>query len=209
MVFCVRSRVGSATYRWKMEWAQKSQESAPSDVKLLMAIEAGEQYALSCLYEQHAPHMLSLALALLGDIGIAEDLVHDVFLEVWRNAHRYCPRRGSVRAWMRLRLRSRARDRYRALQAAARYELAAGSIAMGAAVAADDPSRLCEQTLAVAALRELPTPLRVVAQLVYVEGYTCTEVSQLCAIPRGTVKSRLAATRRALLQTMTRVKEQP
>lgn len=192
-----------------MECAQKSQESTPSDVGLLVAINAGDQGALSSLYERHAPHMLSLALALLGDIGMAEDLVHDVFLEVWRNAHRYCPDRGSVRAWMRLRLRSRAKDRRRALRTAARHELTAGFIARSTTVAVDDPGRLCDQTLAIAALMELPAPLREVAQLVYVEGYTCTEVSRLCAIPRGTVKSRLAATRRALQQTMTRVKEQP
>ena len=174
------------------------QEPVRNDVELLAAVGTGDRTALSSLYERHAEHMLSLALKLLGELSSAEDLVHDVILEVWKNADSYRAERGSVRAWIRMRLRSRALDRRRAGRSAARHELAAGLIAADTQPSTNDTGRLADQSLALATLQELPEPLREVAQLVYVEGYTCTEVSRLCAVPHGTVKSRLATARTEL-----------
>lgn len=181
--------------------------TAATDNQLIEAVRAGDRGALSVLYERHAAHMLGLALRLLPERSVAEDLVHDVFVEIWQRSSTYCPERGSVRAWMRTRLRSRAIDRRRSLQTAARHELAAGLVARAAIRQDKDPARQADQTLAVSELQSLPDKFREVAQLVYLEGYTCTEIATRLGLPHGTVKSRLNAARCELQRRLRATKE--
>ena len=81
-----------------------------ADAELVLAMARGKTDALAKLYDLHAPVMLALAQRILGSKNDAEDLVHDVFLEAWRRAADYDPERGTVRAWLILRTRSRAID---------------------------------------------------------------------------------------------------
>ena len=84
---------------------------AGGDAALVAAIATGDKPALAALYDMHAPMLLGLAKRILGNAAAAEDLIHDVFLEVWQHAAEYSPLRGSVPAWLTIRTRSRALDR--------------------------------------------------------------------------------------------------
>src|SRR5262245_29015389 len=84
------------------------------DVSLIQAVATGDRRGLGGLYDRYAPVLMALGIRMLGARREAEDLVHDVFLEVWRQAHDYDPRRGSVRTWLLMRARSRALDRRKA-----------------------------------------------------------------------------------------------
>ena len=138
--------------------------------------------------------MLGLALRLLRDRGEAEDLVHDVFVEAWRKAASFSAERGSVRAWLLMRLRSRAIDRLRSAAVARRHAEDEGAAAPGSpAGCCTDPSRSVDHRRARQALAGLSENQRIVLQLAYLEGLSCAEIARRCGTPLGTVKSRLAA----------------
>ena len=159
----------------------------------MAAAAVGDESALAELYDRHAGAMLGVALRVLKVRQDAEDLVHDVFVEAWQKARDFDSGRGSVRSWLLVRVRSRGVDRLRTLQAARRRGLVAD--AEGAVEAApvaavwDSPDR----ERARKALDALPEPQRVLVELAYFEGLTCSEMAAHCAIPIGTVKSRLSA----------------
>src|ERR1041384_4542034 len=80
------------------------------DEGLVAAIAGGDRAALATLYERHASLLLGLALRIVREKREAEDLLHDVFLEAWRSAGDFDPKRGRVRTWLAIRMRSRALD---------------------------------------------------------------------------------------------------
>ena len=171
---------------------------ATRDASLMAAAAVGDESALAELYDRHAGAMLGVALRLLKVRQDAEDLVHDVFVEAWQKARDFDAGRGSVRSWLLVRVRSRGVDRLRTLQSARRHGLvsAAEGEVETAPVAAvwDTPDR----ERARKALDALPEPQRVLVELAYFEGLTCSEMASQCAIPIGTVKSRLSAAMRKL-----------
>src|SRR5262245_29250764 len=88
-----------------------SQAGQEDDERLIARAVGGSRDALAELYDRHAPLLLGLGARILGDRGLAEDVLHDVFLEAWHHAREYDPARGTVRAWLVTRMRSRSLDR--------------------------------------------------------------------------------------------------
>jgi len=170
------------------------------DVELVAAAARGDRDALAELYDRHGGVMLGLGLRILGDRGEAEELLHDVFLEAWKRAGDYDPSRGSVRAWLLLRMRSRSLDR---VKSAARSRTAAVGEKVEAA-AGSEPATAGEQADAQrvhGALAELPEEQRRVLELGYFSGLSCSEMAESLGVPIGTVKSRLHAALKKLRAT--------
>jgi RNA polymerase sigma-70 factor, ECF subfamily len=158
------------------------------DEALVAAMARGERAALATLYERHSPLLLGLALRIVREKREAEDLLHDVFLEAWRSAQDFDPKRGRVRTWLAIRMRSRALD----LQKSARVSRNTGDGGLDLVV--DDAEGLSPDHGRVrSALAELAQEQRRVLELAYFEGLSCTEIAERVAIPVGTVKSRIAA----------------
>jgi RNA polymerase sigma-70 factor (ECF subfamily) len=161
-----------------------------ADAGLVAAIARGDREAFGALYDLHAPIVLGLAKRMLRDQATAEDLVHDVFLEVWRHAAEFDAARGSVRAWLVVRTRSRALDRLgrsaRDARAVDRVAIDGEDAAMPRGQAAVDGARMR------GLLADLPDELRAVLDLAYFEGLSASESAERLGIPTGTVKSRLA-----------------
>ena len=158
------------------------------DGDAVVAMARGDTRGLADLYTRYAPVMLATARRILGDPRSAEDLVHDVFLEAWRQAHTYDPARGSVRTWLLVRLRSRALDRCRA--AVLRRTI---STVPDAPAELDDPAELSDHRTLRAVLHDLPHEQRLVLEHAYFAGLSATEIAGVLHIPVGTVKSRLGA----------------
>jgi RNA polymerase sigma-70 factor, ECF subfamily len=158
------------------------------DEALVVAMAAGDRAALAALYERHAGLLLGLALRIVREKREAEDLLHDVFLEAWRAAKDFDPKRGRVRTWLAIRMRSRALD----LQKSARVSRNTGDAGLDVMVDEAEGSSPDHARIRTA-LAELGQDQRKVLELAYFEGLSCTEIAERVAIPVGTVKSRIAA----------------
>ena len=158
------------------------------DAALVAAMAKGDRNALAALYERHSGVLLGLALRIVKERREAEDLLHDVLLEAWRAAKDFDPKRGRVRTWLAIRMRSRALD----LQKSARVSRNAGDA--GLEVVVDDRAQSSPDHARVrTALDGLGTDQKRVVELAYFEGLSCSEIAERISAPIGTVKSRLAA----------------
>ena len=172
-------------------------EGAPSDAELVEFVANERRDALGQLYQRHAALVRTAAERITHDAGEAEDLLHDVFREIWRSAGDYQPERGSVRTWLLIRTRSRSLDRRRYLSR--RFVEALPSLHHY-----DDPTSAEQLTLRSAVTR-LPGPLRELLELGYYAGMSCAEMAAALELPLGTVKSRVA---RALAELRAELAEQ-
>lgn len=162
------------------------------DADVIREAARGEIKALAALYDRYAGLLLSMANRMLGDKTVAEDLVQDVFMEVWRRAHAFDPTRGSVRTWLLVRLRSRALDRLRS--AKARREVMVEDVGpREAAPTSEDPELSPDRALVRRAIEQLPEDQRLVIELSYFQGLSSSEIAEHMGSPVGTVKSRTAA----------------
>ena len=168
-------------------------ESRQADQASLARVARGDQSAFADLYDRHARLVYSLALRILQNRADAEEIVQEVFAQVWAQAGRYDASRGSVAAWMLMLTRSRAIDRLRAQRV--RPETAADADAaenVMIAAAQDLDLLSAEQvTRLQRALKELPDPQRTALELAYYEGLTHVEVAARLGEPLGTVKTRI------------------
>lgn len=174
--------------------AVKSPEQNHEDAQLVRRMALGEQAALSSLYDRYTSQLLGLAIRMMGGRSEAEDLVHDVFLEAWKRAGDYDPARGSVKAWLCLRLRSRALDRKKSprLSRAVAWD---DAVANETEAPAQDPLTRMERDRIRNALNTLSAEQRDVVNLCYFNGMSTAEAAEKLQCPVGTVKSRLSAAR--------------
>jgi RNA polymerase sigma-70 factor (ECF subfamily) len=156
-----------------------------SDAELLELVANAHCEALGQLYARHATAVRATAERITRDPGEAEDLLHDVFLEIWRTAGDYQPERGSVRTWLLVRARSRSLDRRR------RTRHATGDASEALADLGSTPPSAEQLTLRSAVTR-LPHSLRELLELGYYAGMSSSEIAATLEIPLGTVKSRVA-----------------
>jgi RNA polymerase sigma-70 factor (ECF subfamily) len=165
-------------------------DEASTDAELIAALVRGEREALGALYDRHAGVLLALAVRLVGIRALAEELLHDVFLEAWHHARDFDPSRGSVRAWLLTRTRSRALDRRAAH--ARQVKLAERASVEPSFAPESDPGAPLDAARLRAGLGSLAPDLVRVVELAYFEGLSSSEIAQALGIPIGTVKSRMA-----------------
>lgn len=166
-----------------------SRDDRLEDAELIRALSAGDKSALATLYDRHAPVALGLAKRILREQREAEDVVHDVFLELWRRSSTYRPEAASVRTWLLLMIRSRCFDRRGS--AARRLTVALSGADHVEAPASSDDS--LDRNRVAPLLASLPPNHREVIVLGYFEGLSSSEIAEELAVPIGTVKSRVAA----------------
>jgi RNA polymerase sigma-70 factor (ECF subfamily) len=171
-------------------------------VRLVAAMARGEQAALGALYDQLAGPLYSLAYRLLADAGEAQDLVQDIFLQVWRTAATYEPARGSVFSWMATLTRNRAIDRVRMRKRRSELLANAAPDLQPAAAAGEADSGgslwLREKAAAVrAALTDLAPDQQQAIELAYFSSLTQQEIAARLNEPLGTIKARI---RRGLIK---------
>ena len=163
-----------------------------SDAELVRAMAGGDRAALGTLYDRYVSLLLGVACRILRNERDAEDLVHDVFLEVWRHAKDFDEGRGTVRAWLVVRLRSRALDRLKSVAFTRVSSLETTTLPVEPSVMPVEITGASETARVKAALSALPADQRAVIELGYFEGLTLSEVADRLTIPVGTIKSRLA-----------------
>jgi len=156
----------------------------PHPHALLRRLAAGDHAALGEFYDLYAGLANGLALRILRDTSEAEDVVQEVFVQVWRQAARFDPNRGSPEAWLCTMARSRALDRLRR-RTSRREE-------PGDASPPSTEAPKTEEALAVRkALEGLSGDQRRALELAYYEGLTQSEIAARLGEPLGTIKTRI------------------
>jgi RNA polymerase sigma-70 factor (ECF subfamily) len=166
------------------------------DVQLIGRVAARDADAFALLFDRHAPAALGLLVRVLGDRGLAEEVLQDAFLQVWRQADRYRPGLATPRGWIFLLARSRALDCLRSRQARARREEEVGRQAgqAGSGLAADAAVGLEEaerRRVVAGAVATLPAEQRQAVELAFFAGLTHSQIASRLGAPLGTVKSRI------------------
>jgi RNA polymerase sigma-70 factor, ECF subfamily len=172
----------------------RSMNDSPAHA-LLRRLASGDQKALGEFYDLYAGLANGLALRILRDSSDAEDVVQEAFVQVWRQASRYDPGRGSPQAWLCTIARTRALDRLRR-RASRREDIS------------DEPPAVSEtpQTEEAIAVRDalgtLSSDQRRALELAYYEGLTQSEIALRLGEPLGTIKTRIRTAMIRLRETL-------
>jgi RNA polymerase sigma-70 factor (ECF subfamily) len=163
------------------------------DAVLAARLAAGDDHALAEVFDALARTVYSSALRVVGDTSAAQDVVQDVFVELWTHPDRYDPAAGTLRTYLSVLARHRAADLIRSeFRRLARQERTYRLTPEAAPAGVGDQMLAAETAgLVRAAVQLLPASQRQVVELVYFEGLTCREVASAVGIPEGTAKSRL------------------
>jgi len=155
----------------------------------------GSSEALGQLYDRYASTVFGLAKRVVRVSEDAEEVVQDVFAQVWRDAGRYQSGRATVAGWFVMLTRARAIDRLRARHARPDVGQGTDSGPVRVASASPDPENVSISSEEAGQVRQaltgLPDPQRELVHLAYYEGLTHTEIAERTGVPLGTVKTRL------------------
>lgn len=166
----------------------------PSDETLVEWIAAGEQDALSTLYDRYRGLMYGMATRITGDPGLAQDVVQEAFLGIWRNATRYVSGRASARTWILSITHHRAVDAVRRRRPTVEMPEPDAPAAPSQLVLPGiwpEVSQRIDAGSVRSALAALPPAQREAITLAYFSGLTQQEIAQRTDAPLGTVKSRV------------------
>jgi RNA polymerase sigma-70 factor (ECF subfamily) len=174
-------------------------ELRASDATLIARLVERDESALAALYDRYAGMLSSVLNRILRDTQAAEEILQDIFYQLWRTAAQFDPARGSLPGWLLVIARNRAISRLRRHNPASGEELLENTVVL--------PTNL-ESTIAQrqligkvkGALDSLPKEQRAAIELAYFEGLTHSEIAARTGDPLGTVKTRL----RSALETLKR-----
>jgi RNA polymerase sigma-70 factor (ECF subfamily) len=172
----------------KAEWL------ALADEDLMEHVRTGDASAFEIIFDRHADVAFSLAYRMCGRRGMAEDIVQESFLSLWRSGTRYDRTRGSVRSWVLGVVHNRAIDLFRRDSVRTSKDIA-DEDAVERLPAAESTEREAERrdqaSQVRAALSGLPEEQRKVIELAYFGGFSHSQIAEMLRLPAGTVKGRM------------------
>ena len=160
----------------------------PPDTVLVSAIRGGDQSAMATLYDRYSSIVYSVALRVLADTGAAEDVLQEVFMQLWRNPTAFDASRGSLGAWLAVITRNRSIDALRKRRSETDIDEVIVSVQPDLASEAER-ARALEKVRGV--LGSMPVSQRTALELAFFEGLTHTEIAGKTGEPLGTIKTRI------------------
>ena len=162
--------------------------SAADDMGLLTRIQSGDQEAMSALFDRYGTMVYSVALRVLKDAGEAEDVMQEIFVQVWKNPSAFVSGKGSLGGWLVVVARNRSIDMIRRRRPTEQVELFALPSSTNLAREAERDSLLGKIR---GVMVSLPEEQRKSVELAFFEGLTHSEIAQKTGDPLGTVKTRI------------------
>lgn len=174
-----------------------------TDERLLAALQERDAGALEQLYDRYGRLAYGLALRMVSDVTIAEDVVQDAFLNVWRQAPSFDHRRGAVRTWLLSIVHHRAVDMLRR-RVNQRRDLNLDQVEQTLSLPEgwSTVENIAERETLRQALDQLPDDQRQTIELAYFAGYTQPEIATVMGVPLTTVKGRLRIAMQKLRTTL-------
>lgn len=184
-----------------MNRAQGSENGA-SDWSLLERIVRKDESALSALYDRYSGLVYAESIRILRDAGAAQEILQDLFFQIWRTAEKFDPQRGSLPGWLLVAARNRSISRLRRRDNRERDELTETSVVLPCTL---ESSAAQNQLLGriKAALGSLPNGQREAIELAYFEGMSHSEIAGRTGTPLGTVKTWIRSAMEALKRELT------
>lgn len=173
------------------------------DYMLIERVIAGDESALSAIYDRYSPMLFGLLARILQDRLAAEDLLQDLFLQLWRGAGKFDASRGSLPAWLTVVARNRAISQLRGARNRELLEEKDGDYAnifVSDQNVEDEAARAELARNLTTALGTLPAEQRRTLELAYFEGMTQSEIAARTGCPLGTVKTRVRTALQSLRQ---------
>lgn len=160
---------------------------------LLVRVASGDQQAFAELYDMLSPRVFALILRVVVNRAQSEEVLQEVFLEIWQSAGRFAPNKGQGRSWVLTIAHRRAVDRVRSSQASADRDNRIGvrDLEAGRDVVAEAVESRMAGDEVLAALAGLPEAQQEALVLAYYGGYSQSEIAALVGAPLGTIKTRM------------------
>jgi len=161
-----------------------------TESSLIAAIRSGDESAMATLYDRYSSIVYAVSLRVLGDTGAAEDVLQEVFMQLWRNPGVFDASRGNLGAWLAVITRNRSIDSLRKRRP--ETDIADVVVSVQPDMAGDaERSRAMEKIRGT--LSGMPTAQRSALEMAYFEGLTHTEIAAKTGEPLGTIKTRIRA----------------
>jgi RNA polymerase sigma-70 factor, ECF subfamily len=159
-----------------------------SEAVLLGMVRADDQRAMTELFDRYGSMVYSVALRVLNDAGQAEDVMQEIFFQVWRNPNSFVAGRGSLGAWLAVMARNRAIDSLRRRRPTDPVEdvVLASTTDLGSEV---ERNRMMDKVRGV--LHGLPLEQQKSVEMAFFEGLSHSEIATRTGDPLGTVKTRI------------------
>jgi RNA polymerase sigma-70 factor (ECF subfamily) len=165
-----------------------------ADEDLMALVREVDARAFEVIFDRHSGAAFSLAYRMCGRRAMAEDIVQEAMVSLWRSGARYDRARGSVRSWVLSAVHNRAIDAFR--HESAKSSLNVGDEGLAERLESEERTdreaeRRDEARQVRSALKELPGEQRQVIELAYFGGFTHTQIAEMLGLPPGTVKGRM------------------
>jgi RNA polymerase sigma-70 factor (ECF subfamily) len=165
-----------------------------ADEDLMRLVQDGDAQAFEVVFERHVDAAFSLAYRMCGRRAMAEDVIQEAFLSLWRAGAAYDPARGSVRAWVLRVVHNRTVDTFRRTAVRTSRDVSDDGLAEqlpAAELTEAEAERRDEARLVRSALNDLSGDQRRVIELSYFGGLSHSEIAEMLELPTGTVKGRM------------------
>jgi RNA polymerase sigma-70 factor (ECF subfamily) len=164
------------------------QPSVEDDQSLLALVRKGDEQAMASLFDRYSKVVYSVALRVLRDPAAAEDVLQEIFMQVWRNPDSFTSTRGSLGGWLAVVARNRSIDTLRRKRSADSVDdvVLASSTNIASEV---ERNSLMERARGI--IVTLPAEQRKTLEMAFFDGLTHSEIAELTGDPLGTVKTRI------------------
>ena len=164
------------------------QPSTEDDASLLALVRSGDEQAMASLFDRYSKVVYSVALRVLRDPASAEDVLQEIFMQVWRNPESFSAARGSLGGWLAVVSRNRSIDALRRKRPTDSVEdvILASSYNL-----ADEAERNSLMERARGVIVKLPAEQRKTLEMAFFDGLTHSEIAEMTGDPLGTVKTRI------------------
>jgi RNA polymerase sigma-70 factor, ECF subfamily len=174
--------------------------SSQDDAALLTQVQKGDEYAMASLFDRYSKVVYSVALRVLRDPASAEDVLQEVFMQIWRNPDGFVATRGSLGGWLAVVSRNRSIDALRRKRPTEQVDDMALASNYNLADEAERNS-LIEKARSVMVM--LPMEQRKTLEMAFFDGLTHSEIAEMTGDPLGTVKTRIRSALTSLRKAFT------